>query len=58
MENDGGLLFRGVYNRIKPVPWSYAQYDKDVLDCAFFVIAEVEKVSISEVEHIKFVKGK
>lgn len=46
--NDGGLLYRGVYNRIKPVPWSYSQFEKDILECTFFVIQEIGKVSIGK----------
>ncbi|CAG4998459.1 unnamed protein product [Parnassius apollo] len=41
---DGGLMYRGVYNRIKPTPWNYAQYEKDVLDCALYLVREVGKV--------------
>uniref|UniRef100_A0A2A4JKA1 protein-glutamine gamma-glutamyltransferase n=1 Tax=Heliothis virescens TaxID=7102 RepID=A0A2A4JKA1_HELVI len=41
---DGGLMFRGVYNRIKPTPWNYAQYEKDILDCALYLVREIGKV--------------
>ncbi|XP_075992470.1 annulin-like isoform X2 [Anticarsia gemmatalis] len=41
---DGGLMFRGVYNRIKPSPWNYAQYDRDILDCALYLVSEIGKV--------------
>lgn len=44
VEEDGGLMFRGVYNRIKPTPWNYAQYEKEILDCAFYLVREVGKV--------------
>lgn len=37
-------MFRGVYNRIKPTPWNYAQYEKDILDCAFYLVREIGKV--------------
>ncbi|CAB3230840.1 unnamed protein product [Arctia plantaginis] len=41
---DGGLMYRGVYNRIKPSPWNYAQYEKDILDCALYLVRKVGKV--------------
>ncbi|XP_063376431.1 annulin isoform X1 [Cydia fagiglandana] len=44
VQEDGGLMFRGVYNRIKPTPWNYAQYEKDILDCALYLVREIGKV--------------
>ncbi|XP_068621101.1 annulin-like isoform X2 [Battus philenor] len=44
VQEDGGLMYRGVYNRIKPSPWNYAQYEKDILDCALYLVREVGKV--------------
>ncbi|XP_039763506.1 annulin-like isoform X1 [Pararge aegeria] len=44
VQDDGGLMFRGVYNRIKPTPWNYAQYEKDILECALYLVREVGKV--------------
>lgn len=44
VEEDGGLMFRGVYNRIKPTPWNYAQYEKDILECALYLVREIGKV--------------
>lgn len=43
---DGGLMYRGVYNVIKPAPWNYAQYEKDILECALYLVREVGKVCI------------
>ncbi|KAI5632166.1 transglutaminase family domain-containing protein [Phthorimaea operculella] len=40
----GGLMFRGVYNRIKPMPWNYAQYEKNILECALYLVSVVGKV--------------
>lgn len=47
MLEDGGLMFRGVHNRIKPTPWNYAQYEKDILECALYLVREIGKVSLS-----------
>lgn len=44
VQDDGGLMFRGVYNRIKPTPWNYAQYEKDILECALYLVREIGKV--------------
>ncbi|XP_050560187.1 annulin isoform X3 [Spodoptera frugiperda] len=41
---DGGLIYRGVYNRIKPCPWYYGQHEKDILDCALYLVREIGKV--------------
>ncbi|XP_049869719.1 annulin isoform X2 [Pectinophora gossypiella] len=43
---DGGLMFRGVYNRIKPMAWNYAQYEKDILECALYLVRDVGKAKI------------
>ncbi|XP_041969290.1 annulin-like isoform X2 [Aricia agestis] len=44
VQEDAGLMFRGVYNRIKPTPWNYAQYEKDILECALYLVKEIGKV--------------
>ncbi|XP_028170220.1 annulin-like isoform X2 [Ostrinia furnacalis] len=44
VQEDGGLMFRGVYNVIKPTPWNYAQYEKDILECALYLVSEIGKV--------------
>lgn len=41
---DAGLMYRGVYNRVKPSPWYYAQYEADILDCALYLVKQVGKV--------------
>lgn len=46
IQEDGGLMFRGVYNRIKPTPWNYAQYERDVLECALYLVREIGKVGL------------
>ncbi|XP_025831915.1 annulin [Agrilus planipennis] len=45
--NDTGLIWRGTANRLRPTVWKYAQFEKDVLDCALYVVKEVGKVSVS-----------
>lgn len=42
--SDTGLLFRGSYNRMRPAVWKYAQYEKDVLECALYLAAKVGEV--------------
>ncbi|CAH0748849.1 unnamed protein product [Diatraea saccharalis] len=44
VQEDGGLMFRGVVKVIKPTPWNYAQYEKDILECALYLVREVGKV--------------
>lgn len=45
--NDVGIIYRGTYNRIKPVIWKYDQFEKDVLDCALYLVHIVGKVKSS-----------
>lgn len=42
--NDVGIIYRGTYNRIKPVIWKYDQFDMDVLDCSLYLVHVVGKV--------------
>ncbi|XP_045490802.1 annulin isoform X1 [Colias croceus] len=44
VEEESGLMFRGVYNRVKPSPWKYAQYEKDVLECALYIVRNVSQL--------------
>ncbi|XP_018564308.1 annulin [Anoplophora glabripennis] len=45
--NDVGLIWRGTYNRLKPVIWKYDQFEKDILDCALYLMHVVGKVKSS-----------
>ncbi|KAJ8921065.1 hypothetical protein NQ315_015861 [Exocentrus adspersus] len=45
--NDVGLIWRGTYNRLKPVIWKYDQFEKDVLDCSLYLVHIVGKVKSS-----------
>ncbi|KAF0303147.1 Annulin [Amphibalanus amphitrite] len=38
VESDAGLLYRGSHSRPRPCPWSYGQYEADVLDCSLAVV--------------------
>nr|XP_023022032.1 annulin [Leptinotarsa decemlineata] len=42
--NDVGLIWRGTYNRLKPVIWKYDQFEKDILDCSMYLVSVVGKV--------------
>ncbi|KAH1024363.1 hypothetical protein HUJ05_003856 [Dendroctonus ponderosae] len=42
--NDVGIVYRGTYNRIKPVVWKYDQFEKDILDCSLYLVHVVGKV--------------
>lgn len=35
---DTGLIWRGSHTRLRPTPWNYSQFEKDVLDCALYVL--------------------
>nr|CAD7601167.1 unnamed protein product [Timema genevievae] len=44
---DTGLIWRGSYNRLRPCVWKYAQFEKDILDCALYLMTKVGKVGLS-----------
>ncbi|XP_041978983.1 annulin-like [Aricia agestis] len=41
VENDDGVIFVGTSDDIKRKGWSYAQYDKDILDCAVYLMKNI-----------------
>lgn len=42
--NDVGLIWRGTYNRPRPVIWKYDQFEKDILDCSLYLVHVIGKV--------------
>lgn len=42
--NDTGIIWRGTYNRLKPVVWKYDQFENVVLDCAMYILHQVGRV--------------
>lgn len=40
---DAGLIWRGSYNRLRPTVWKYSQFERDILDCALYMMNEVGK---------------
>lgn len=42
--NDVGLIWRGTYNKLKPVIWKYDQFEKNILDCALYLVNVVGRV--------------
>lgn len=42
--NDTGLIWRGTFNRMKPVIWKYDQFEGNILDCSLYVLHEVGMV--------------
>ncbi|KAG5891827.1 hypothetical protein JTB14_035849 [Gonioctena quinquepunctata] len=42
--NDVGLIWRGTYNRLRPVIWKYDQFEKDILDCSMYLVNIIGKV--------------
>ncbi|XP_017776383.1 PREDICTED: annulin-like [Nicrophorus vespilloides] len=43
---DVGLIWRGTSNRHRPCVWNYGQFEKDILDCALYLMKYVAKVSV------------
>lgn len=44
---EDGLIWRGSHNRLRPSVWKYAQFERDVLDCALHLMNHVGKVRVS-----------
>ncbi|KAL3280569.1 hypothetical protein HHI36_003803 [Cryptolaemus montrouzieri] len=42
--NDTGIIWRGTFNRLKPVIWKYDQFDSNILDCSLYVLHYVGKI--------------
>ncbi|XP_011689029.1 PREDICTED: annulin-like [Wasmannia auropunctata] len=43
---EDGLIWRGTHNRLQPTIWKYAQFERDILDCALYLMNEVGKVRV------------
>lgn len=44
---DSGLIWRGSHNRQRPTIWNYSQFEKDILDCALYLVIETGKVRVA-----------
>ena len=42
---DFGLIWRGTAKRLRPCPWFFGQYEKDVLECVLEVLNNVCKMT-------------
>ncbi|XP_035710698.1 annulin isoform X2 [Folsomia candida] len=42
---DSGLIWRGSHTRLRPTPWAYSQFEKDVLDCALYILSGPSRLS-------------
>lgn len=43
--SDFGLIWRGTAKRLRPCPWNFGQYEKDVLECVLWVLTNVCKIT-------------
>ncbi|XP_020284577.1 annulin isoform X2 [Pseudomyrmex gracilis] len=44
---EDGLIWRGSHNRMRPTVWKYAQFERDILDCALHLMNQVGKVRVN-----------
>ncbi|XP_011300177.1 annulin isoform X2 [Fopius arisanus] len=44
---DTGLIWRGSYKQMRPTVWKYSQFEKDILDCALYLVTDVSKVRVA-----------
>jgi len=47
VSEDVGLIWRGSHNRLRPTPWAYSQFEKNVLDCALYLLSNPAHLSPS-----------
>lgn len=40
-----GLIWRGSAQRFQAVPWVYAQFERDVLECSMYIVSKLAKVN-------------
>ncbi|RXG53423.1 Annulin [Armadillidium vulgare] len=43
--NETGLIWRGTHTRLRPCPWQFGQFEKNILECVLFLLNELCKVS-------------
>ncbi|MCL4137814.1 UNVERIFIED_CONTAM: hypothetical protein GTU68_050949, partial [Idotea baltica] len=36
--SSSGLIWRGTHSRLRPCPWQFGQFEKDVLECVLYVL--------------------
>lgn len=45
--SDSGLIWRGTSNSMRPSVWKFSQFERDILDCALYIMTQVGKVRVS-----------
>lgn len=41
---DTGLIWRGNYKEMRPTIWKFSQFERDILDCALYLMIDVGKL--------------
>lgn len=55
--NDGGLIWRGTNNSLRPTVWNYGQFEENVLECSCYLLGQVAKLSaIARADPVKVVR--
>ncbi|XP_042909148.1 annulin [Parasteatoda tepidariorum] len=44
--NEGGLIWRGTNNRLRPCVWNYGQFQENILQCCVYLLGHIAKLSI------------
>jgi len=44
---DSGLIWRGSHNRMRPCPWNFAQFEKDILECSIYLLSSIGKLTVA-----------
>ncbi|KAG8198472.1 hypothetical protein JTE90_022202 [Oedothorax gibbosus] len=55
--NEGGLIWRGTNNRLRPCVWNYGQFESDILECACYLLGHISKLSmVARADPVKVVR--
>ncbi|XP_064466745.1 annulin-like isoform X2 [Ornithodoros turicata] len=44
---DSGVIWRGSHSRLRRTVWNYGQFEKDVLECCFYLLRHVGKLPVT-----------
>lgn len=44
---DSGLIWRGSHKQMRPCPWHFAQFEKNILQCSLYLLNQVGKLSVA-----------
>nr|AYV89268.1 annulin-like [Tetranychus evansi] len=46
--NDNGIIWKGTHSRLRPSPWSYAQFEDKILECSILILTNLGNLPIAD----------